>query len=144
MADPVPCATGERVQQIVAAADDRIVMAGDVLQFENFFVPDQQLQYDDKAFQKRLVTPPRAGELINEFNVIIAITPDFTAAPLEIELKNFCETQGIELGDIIHALRVALTGSAAGFGMFDTMAILGRASCISRINRALDKLENVI
>ncbi len=143
VADPDPCATGERVQQIVAAADDRIVMAGDVLQFENFFVPDQQLQYDDKAFQKRLVTPPRAGELINEFNVIIAITPDFTAAALEIELKNFCETQGIELGDIIHALRVALTGSAAGFGMFDTMAILGRASCISRINRALDKLENV-
>lgn len=139
--EPVPCELGEKVTAIVAAAGDRIVMAGDILQFDTFFVRDDQLEYEEKAFEKRLVKPERAGHLINEFNVVIAITPEFTAAALETETKNFCQSQGIEIGDIIHALRVALTGTAAGFGMFDTMEILGRQSCINRINRALDKLN---
>ena len=31
-----------------------------------------------------------------------------------------------QIGQIIHALRVAVTGKAVGFGMFETLAILGR------------------
>ena len=38
---------------------------------------------------------------------------------------------------MIHALRVAVTGKAVGFGMFETLAILGRERCLARIDRAL-------
>lgn len=138
--DPVDCDHGETLTQIVQAAGDRISMAGDILQFDTFFVADDQLEYDEKPFQKRLVKPEQAGHLLNEFNVVVATVPEFTAAALETELKRFCDSQEIGLGDIIHALRVAVTGKAAGFGMFDTLAILGRDRCIRRINRALDKL----
>lgn len=141
VSDPVECEQSAYLKQIIEAADDRIVMAGDILKFDTFFVDDNELEFDQKAFQKRLVKPEKAGYLINEFNVVIATAPEFTASALELELKNFCETQGIGIGDIIHALRVALTGKAAGFGMFDTMAVLGRQRCINRINRTLDKLE---
>jgi glutamyl-tRNA synthetase len=139
-ADPVECEQSALLKQVIKAADDRIVMAGDILKFGTFFVPDDQVEYDEKAFQKRLVKPEKAGCLINEFNVVIATAPEFTASQLEVELKSFCERKGIAIGDIIHALRVAVTGQAAGFGMFDTLAILGRQSCINRINFALDKL----
>ncbi len=140
LTDPVECEQGDYLKQIIEAADDRIVMAGDILKFDTFFVPDDQLEYEEKAFQKRLVKPEQAGHLINEFNAMIATAPEFTASALESELQSFCQSHNIELGDIIHALRVALTGQAAGFGMFDTMAILGRQRCINRINRALDQL----
>jgi glutamyl-tRNA synthetase len=42
------------------------------------------------------------------------------------------------MGDIVHAVRVAVTGKAVGFGLFDTLAILGRERCLARIHRALE------
>jgi glutamyl-tRNA synthetase len=140
VSDPVDCDAGSYLFRIVEAAGDRIAMAGDILQFDSFFVADENLEYEDKPFEKRLVKPENAGHLINEFNAVIATAPEFTPLALEHELKHFCQSQQIELGDIIHALRVAVTGKAAGFGMFDTLSILGRQRCIVRINRALDKL----
>ena len=47
------------------------------------------------------------------------------------------KAEGIKIGDIIHALRVAVTGKAVGFGVFDSLAILGKQSCLARIDRAL-------
>ena len=47
------------------------------------------------------------------------------------------EEQGIKIGQIIHALRVAVTGKGVGFGMFETLAILGRDRVLARIGRAL-------
>jgi multimeric flavodoxin WrbA len=45
--------------------------------------------------------------------------------------------QGIKIGDIVHVVRVAVTGKAVGFGLFDTLAILGCERCLTRIDRAL-------
>jgi glutamyl-tRNA synthetase len=42
------------------------------------------------------------------------------------------------VGDVIHALRVAVTGKGVGFGMFETLEILGRERCLARIDRALE------
>jgi len=38
-------------------------------------------------------------------------------------------------------VRVAVTGKAVGFGMFETLEILGRERCLARIERALARLE---
>ena len=42
---------------------------------------------------------------------------------------------------MIHALRVAVTGKSVGFGMFETLEILGRDSSLARIDRALARLD---
>ena len=140
VSDPIECEESAYLKQVIEAADDRIVMAGDILNFDTFFVADDKLEFEEKPFNKRLRKPEKAGYLINEFNTVIATAPDFVASALESDLKSFCNSQGIEVSDVIHALRVALTGKAAGFGMFDTMEVLGRDRCIRRINRALDEL----
>ncbi|MEM8734129.1 MAG: hypothetical protein AAGG44_07900, partial [Planctomycetota bacterium] len=43
----------------------------------------------------------------------------------------------IKFNQIIHALRMSTTGKAAGFGMFDTLAILGKESCLLRIQSTI-------
>jgi glutamyl-tRNA synthetase len=53
-------------------------------------------------------------------------------------MHEFIETEEIKVGQIIHALRVAVTGKAVGLGMFETLAILGRERCLGRIERALE------
>ena len=56
---------------------------------------------------------------------------------LERLVLDFVQAEGIELKQIIHALRVAVTGKAVWFGLYESLAILGRKSCLARIERAL-------
>ena len=138
--DPVDCDV-TLITQVIEAAGDRLVMAGDILNFDDFFRPDDwEIEYNDKAFQKRLVKPENASSLLEKCRDMLAETPDYTAEPLETAIKAWCETEGIGIGDIIHALRVGTTGKGGGFGMFDTLAILGKEKVTARINQTLAKL----
>jgi glutamyl-tRNA synthetase len=56
---------------------------------------------------------------------------------LEETLRTFVESEGIKTGDIIHAIRVAVTGKSTGPGLFECLVLLGRARCLARIDRAL-------
>jgi glutamyl-tRNA synthetase len=64
---------------------------------------------------------------------------NFNAASTEAALRAFIEAKSIKMGNIIHALRVAVTGKTVGLGMFDTLEILGRESCLARIDRACQR-----
>lgn len=139
--DPVDCNMGPLVNQIVDAADDRIEVAGDILQFEEFFVADQEMEYDEKGFVKRLVKAEDAGDLLSDLSEVLSATEDFNAANLETVIKGFCESKGIKIGQIIHAIRVAVTGKTSGFGMFDTLAVLGKERALNRIARTLNELK---
>ena len=90
-----------------------------------------------------MVKPENAGGLLADFQTVLREASDFTAEALEKTLHEFCESKGIGPGDIIHALRVGVTGKAAGFGMFDTLELLGQDRCVNRIQMALDKLKQV-
>ena len=139
---PIECDQVAMLKQIIEAAGDRIAMAGDILNFDDFWLEDETLEYNDKAWQKRMVKPENAGFLIGELKKVLVEAPEYAAPDLETVIKGFCETQGIKIGDIIHALRVSVTGKAAGFGMFDTLAILGREKVVNRISLALQKLAD--
>lgn len=126
-----------RVLAIVQAAGDRLKIAGDVLDYAEFFVADEALEYDEKAVEKRLRKPPEALELLSRYRAVLAASEPFGAEALEASMKTFAEEAGIKLGQIIHAVRVAVTGKAVGFGMFETLEILGRERCLARIDRIL-------
>ena len=135
--DPPPCETAPYLSKIVTAAGDRIKMAGDILDYADFFVADDQLDYDEKAFHKRLRKVEGAAALLQQFRQQLVAVEPFDAEQLEKQLKAFVSAKGIKMGQIIHALRVAVTGKAVGFGLFETLAILGRQRCLARIDRAL-------
>lgn len=139
---PIECDQVALLKQVIEAAGDRIAMAGDILDFDDFWLDDDKLQFNEKAWQKRMVKPDNAGFLIGELLKVLSSVPEYTADELEITIKQFCETQEIKIGDIIHALRVCVTGKAAGFGMFDTLAILGREKVVNRITIALQRLAD--
>jgi glutamyl-tRNA synthetase len=137
IADPPPCDTAPYVSRIVEAAGDRLKVAGDILDYDDFFVPDDQFRFDADAFEKRIRKPPAARELLQQFRAELAAAEPFTAEQLETVLHAFVESRGIKASDIVHAVRVAVTGKAVGFGLFDTLAILGRERVLARIDRAL-------
>lgn len=134
-----PVADSDRafVSRLLAALGERIKLFSDILSYDEYFVADEDMQYDEKAFQKRLENADDAAELLTEYREQVATVEPFDAATLEQSLKGYCETKGIGIGQIIHALRVATTGKPAGPGMFDALELLGRNRVLARIDRTL-------
>jgi glutamyl-tRNA synthetase len=137
ISDPPTAGEAKLVTQVVTAADDRIKIAGDILEFDDFFTADDQLRYDEAVFAKRVQQDPPAVELLRKFRVELAAIEQFDAATTEASFKQFVETQGIKFNQIVHVLRLAITGKAVGFGMFDSMAILGKPRVLARIDRLI-------
>jgi glutamyl-tRNA synthetase len=133
-------ATRRKVARVVEFAAHRIAIAGDVLDYDTFFVPDDDLTYDEKAFEKRLRKPPEAADLLRKLRQRLVDAPAFDAASLEALLQDFLAAEGIGPGQIVHALRVATTGKAVGFGLYESLEVLGKQSCLARIDRALTQV----
>jgi glutamyl-tRNA synthetase len=137
VATPPACDTAPLVTPIVTAAADRIKVAGDILDYDEFFVADDKFVYDPAAVERRITKPSGAIELLAKFRAALADVEPFTAERLEPWMHEWVAAAGIKIGDIVHAVRVAVTGKAVGFGLFDTLAILGKEKCLARIDRAL-------
>ena len=112
LAHPVSDDTRAHVGRIVEAMGDRLRVFGDILLQATFFFGDD-VTYDDKAFAKR-VRAPGAAERLADYRGWLAAQTAFDAAALEAGTKQFVETRGIGMGDIVHAVRVATTGTAIG------------------------------
>ncbi len=140
VSDPPPCDVAEPLGEILDAAGDRLKVSGDVLDYAEFFQADDAFPYDEKAFQKR-VAKEGAPELLRGFREELERVEPFDAQTLESCLRRFVEREGIKIGDLVHPLRVAVTGKPVGFGLFETLAILGRQRCLARVDRTLSQVE---
>ncbi|WP_437201340.1 glutamate--tRNA ligase [Planctomicrobium sp. SH664] len=126
--------------RVVSALNDRLKLCSDILSYDEYFVADDQMTYDEKGFDKRLRQAPRSVELLRKFLEVLQQTDDFTASALETEFKAWMEREQISYGEIIHALRIAVSGKTAGPGMFECLELLGKERAITRIQRTLQRL----
>ncbi len=124
------------VARIVEAAGPRIRVAGDILEYDDFFLPDDRLPYDEKALDKHVRKPP-GSEWLPELRRIVAAAEPFDAETLKAGVEEFIQAKGAKPIPVSQALRVAVTGKEVGFGTYETLAILGRDRCLARIDRAL-------
>jgi glutamyl-tRNA synthetase len=141
--DPAPEGVRATVTQVVADAGPRIVVAGDVLDYADFFLPDDQLPYDDKAFEKYVRKPP-APDLLRRLRAIVASAEPFDAETLKRLVGDIAQAENAKPGPLSQTLRVAVTGKDVGFGAYETLAILGRERCLARIDRALGRVQGVV
>src|SRR5207302_929867 len=137
---PPPCDIGPKLQAILEAAGDRIKVAGDILDYPEFFLPDEALPINEKDLEQRLRKPPGAVDLLRKFRDRLAAAEPFDPPTLERSMQDFLAAEGIKVGQIIHSLRVAVTGKSVGAGMFETLTLVGKANCLTRIDRALERM----
>ena len=134
---PVSDADRAKIARIIEALGDRLKVFGDILLQAGFFF-GEEVTFDDKAFGKR-VAAPGAPERLAEYRTWLAAREAFDAASLEEGTQAYLAERNLGLADIVHAVRVAITGSAVGPGLFDCVALIGKELCLRRIDRALAK-----
>ncbi|OQW98031.1 MAG: hypothetical protein BWK77_00215 [Verrucomicrobia bacterium A1] len=121
----------------IAIMEDRIKLFTDTAaQTAYFFTED--FSFDDKAVRKRLLREG-AREGLAALRDRWAASPAFDGPSLDAALKDVAAARGQPHPDLIHATRVAVSGSPAGPGLFAMLEVLGRDRVLARISRALER-----
>lgn len=100
---------------------------------EPFFI--KEVVFDEKAEQKLFTR-----DLSREFLVLkerFSSLQEFNAARVEEVFRAVVEELGLSVKELIHPLRVALSGVTIGPGMFDLIEVLGKERTLTRIERAI-------
>ena len=78
---------------------------------------------------------------MNGFRDELAKADPFDTPSLDKLLHDFATAKGVKPADVVHPVRVAVTGVEVGFGLFDTLAILGREMVLQRIDKGLQLVQ---
>ena len=135
--DTLDAATRDRLAQVVEASGDRIKLFSDLVQFAGPLLKETP-DYDPAAVAKTVA--PNA-ELLRSFQSRLRAEKVFESAVLEPLLHAHATEAGVKANGLIAAVRVAVIGTTVGFGLYETLAILGREECLRRIDFALDRLS---
>jgi glutamyl-tRNA synthetase len=125
----------DRLRSIVELLDDRLKVLSDIVDLAGFFLA-QKVVFDKIAVSK-VLAKPGAGETLAGLHRVLSQCPDFEPETLEKAVRELAETQDLTLGRVVQPLRVALTGSTASPGIFETLSLLGREVTLARIDEAM-------
>ncbi len=89
-------------------------------------------EFDGKGMEKARKTEGWKS-LTQELSAALQAQADYSAAALEPMVRGFAEQCGRKAGEVIHLLRLALSGRTATPGMFEIMEILGRERTARRL-----------
>jgi glutamyl-tRNA synthetase len=135
IADSPSPAELQKLEQVLESSGDRIKLFSDVLIYGGPFFRKEPI-YDEKAVTKKL-KKAGATDVLRGFVPKLQTAEPFDAPSLEKLLHDYCAEKSLKAGDLVHPLRVAVTGVEVGIGLFDTLAILGREEVLRRIELAL-------
>ena len=121
---------------VVACMGERVKLFGDLGDQAGFFF-DEAFPYDEKSVRKRLLKEGALDILREEQAVLEGLDP-FTTESTDAVLHALAEKTGRGMGDLVHPLRVAVSGTGVGPGLFDMLAVMGKDRVLRRIRRTLD------
>jgi glutamyl-tRNA synthetase len=127
-------------QHVAAAAEvmrERLTLAGDLAAADYLF--HDPLAYDEGGVAKRWKA--ETGPLVRDYADRLAEAPAFDAASTEALLRALADAQGVGAGQLIHPVRLAVTGVTAGPGLFETLEVVGRDATVRRLRRAVETLD---
>lgn len=129
-ADGLDEATYRNVALFMQSRVKRLV---DVEQWEYFFTDIPA--YDEKLCAKQF-KDPAVCQALRQLPEQLAALPAFTATTIENAIHASTETAGLTQGKLNQPIRAAVTGSAIGAGIYETLELIGRDRTIRRLQYA--------
>jgi glutamyl-tRNA synthetase len=124
---------------VVAMMQIRTNLYTDAPSDSGFFFTDDYA-YDEKALRKRVLKPNVPAQLA-ELKARFEALASFDEGAIEDAVRQYAEEQDLSAGKLVHPLRVAVSGIAKGPGLFEMLAVLGKARVAQRIDRTLSLIE---
>jgi len=104
-----------------------------------YLYADRPLPLEEKAAAQMT---PEARNLLGQVSRDLAMVDPWSAETAETAVRTYAERAGVKLGQVAQPLRAALTGRTTSPGIFDVLAVLGKAESLARIaDQAVAPLE---
>jgi glutamyl-tRNA synthetase len=121
---------------------ERMKLLRDVLTVADFFFAEELPPYDTAELI------PKKGDAALALRVLeracqVLSTAEFTHDGLESALRSAAEGLGIKAGQMFEPIRVAVCGRKTAPPLFGTVEVLGRETCLKRIDQAIEKLKRL-
>jgi len=127
------------LQQISPLVQERAKVLAEVPALVDFFFSDK-LEYDNGLLCGKL-EQAQAVEVLTRTIHALGNIREWRAGDMETEIRPLAEGLGLKAGPFFGVLRVAVTGRTASPPLFETMEVMGRDRCMTRLKAALHKLE---
>jgi glutamyl-tRNA synthetase len=137
--DPEP----EKVLAITPLIRERIKLLGDAVSAADFFFVKELAPYDPADLIPQKGDAALARRVLEHAGQVLATTA-FDHDSLDQALRSAASQLGLKAGPMFQPIRVAVCGRKNAPPLFETMAVLGRELCISRIRRAEASLESLL
>jgi glutamyl-tRNA synthetase len=124
-----------RLERIVELLDDRLKVLADIVQLAGFFLAPAVVY--DKIAVSKVLAKPGVGDTLTGLREVLSRCADFEPETLELAIREFADGVDQKLGRVVQPLRVAVTGSTASPGIFETLSLLGRDVTLARVDDAL-------
>ncbi len=121
-------------EKVIGLFKGRIKKLNDLLDSAYFCFYDNY-KYSDNALSVL------SKDLTEEVNVLIgklSLIDDFSSQGIEKEFRDVASSLGLKARDLVHPVRVALTGEKVGPGLFETMEVLGKQKVTSRLEKLIN------
>ena len=103
-----------------------------------FFLEDT-IEFDAKAARKHLRAETR--EPLHALHGALGEVDEWSDAHIEAAIVRVLAARELALGKLAQPLRVAVTGSAASPGIYETLAVLGKDRTLTRIAAAVAHID---
>ncbi len=121
-----------------------MTVAGDILEYDYLFLPDDRIEFDPAVATKHLAAAfkgaavvPSLAEMLTKLRAVVAGAEPFTHDTLKAATETLAAAEGAKAGPLSQVLRVAATGRKSGSAPTTRCAVLGRDRCLARIDRAM-------
>ena len=129
--------TPEKAVQIVGVMKERVSFPQDFWQEAIYFFK-APTEYDEAVVSKKWNVPV-AGALTAYADALPGAA-QASAEELKTLFNDTMAAQGLKPGQVLQALRVAVTGAAAGPDLFETLVILGTDEVSTRLRAAVERI----
>ena len=137
--DPTPEEL-EYVRKVVTLEQQRLKVLSEIVELTRFFFEDE-LEYDEKG-RKKWLEQDYVPELLRRLIDRLQGLSEFTHDSIEEAVRQVGEEMGLSGGQVIHPIRMAVTGRTVGPGLFESMAVLGRDRVLRRLQQTLEMLSH--
>jgi glutamyl-tRNA synthetase len=121
---------------------ERIKLLGDAVPAADFFFLPQLASYDPAELIPKKCNAAMALRVLEHAQQVLAAA-SFDPASLEQTLRQAADSLGLKAGPMFQPIRVAVCGRKNAPPLFETMAVLGRDTCLSRIRQAEESLQSI-
>lgn len=133
-------ARADWLRKVIAEASGRLKVINDVESYTDFFFRED-FAYDEKGARKYF-SPETAAVLEDMARILPAVTP-YEAHAAEEAVRVYMEEKQLQAKNVIHPLRLALSGKTIGPGLFEMIALMEPDQVRARLLKAAEFIKDM-